>query len=327
MRTFSLATALTSVGASAAFLAATVLGGPAGAAAGFTDLRPQQLSRGADIAVPHIRGTTLVAGALSVKLDAGRATLLGRSGDAFVVGTLSRNGLSNSKILRIEADGSLTTLLARVSSFDVRLSEDGRRLVDVSYVTKRSSAVRVWSARTGKRLTQKSFRNHPELLSANGHRLLLSSSARGVFWWDLRTGRTQTVTRQAGGTASIRHDLLATYTKDPYRGGCMRVTTIAAPTVTLWRSCRERVEEFSPDGARIATVDLLSDGVGPGRVWQREVDGTLLAKYSTGWFGGFGWESPTAMLLEVNGREKSATVRCTLSKCENATTPRQAQTA
>ena len=90
---------------------------------------------------------------------------------------------------------------------------------------------------------------------------------------------------------------------------------------TVWRSCRDRVAAVSPDGTRMVTFDILTDGLGPGVVHLREIDGTKLATYSTNWFSGWEWESPSTLLLDVNGQRKFATVRCTLGACENATDP------
>jgi hypothetical protein len=69
------------------------------------------------------------------------------------------------------------------------------------------------------------------------------------------------------------------------------------------------------------TMHLLTDGLGPGELKLRTVRGSKLATYTTGWFSGWQWESPGTLLLDVNGRRKSATVRCTLDACENATDP------
>ena len=90
---------------------------------------------------------------------------------------------------------------------------------------------------------------------------------------------------------------------------------------TVWKSCRDRVAAFSPDGTQMLTFHILTDGLGPGEIHLREVDGTRLATWTTGWFSGWEWESPGTLLLDVNGRRKSATVRCTLDACENATDP------
>jgi hypothetical protein len=104
-------------------------------------------------------------------------------------------------------------------------------------------------------------------------------------------------------------------------GGCVRLTRLTSPTVTLWKSCRERIVAFSPNGERMATVHILSDGIGPNEVREREIDGTLLGDYSTGWFGTITFETSTNLLLDVNGDTLSATVRCSEGDCENATDP------
>jgi hypothetical protein len=69
------------------------------------------------------------------------------------------------------------------------------------------------------------------------------------------------------------------------------------------------------------TIRILTDGLGPDRINLREIDGTRLASYTTGWFSDWGWESPATVLLEANGTKKASTVRCTLGQCENATDP------
>ena len=105
---------------------------------------------------------------------------------------------------------------------------------------------------------------------------------------------------------------LATFTKDPYDGGCTLVTRITTGT-RLWKSCTEAVAAFSTDASRIATVGILSDGVGPGRVDARTISGQHLGRYqvNAGWFGSIEFESSTALLLEVNGARKAFTARCT----------------
>jgi hypothetical protein len=99
------------------------------------------------------------------------------------------------------------------------------------------------------------------------------------------------------------------------------LSRLSDPQDRLWKSCDERIESFSPDGRRMATVHILSDGIGPGAVAERELDGSLLGDYTTGWFGRIGFESNTNLLLEVNGDTLAATVRCSEGSCENATDP------
>jgi hypothetical protein len=69
----------------------------------------------------------------------------------------------------------------------------------------------------------------------------------------------------------------------------------------------------------MATIDLLSDGIGPNLVTVRSGSGTRLARFDVnGWFGEIGFENATSLLLETNGRRKAATVRCTDAGCERA---------
>ncbi len=99
----------------------------------------------------------------------------------------------------------------------------------------------------------------------------------------------------------------------------MLLTSIRDPGTRIWRSCKERVESISPDGELIATIPILSDGIGPLEV---TVTGTKIAKYSTtGWFGQVAWEDDDTLLLESHGDKLSAIVRCTVTECENATDP------
>ena len=140
-----------------------------------------------------------------------------------------------------------------------------------------------------------------------------------MFTWRFATGRSRTVVERRGSVASIEHDLLGVDTKDPYSGGCTRLVRLSAPGTTVWTSCRDRVAAFSPDGSQMLTFHILTDGLGPGELHLRETDGTRLATWTTGWFGGWEWESTGTLLLDVNGTRRSATVRCTVDACDNAT--------
>ena len=168
---------------------------------------------------------------------------------------------------------------------------------------------------------QRTFRSYPEVLAANGSKVLVRTTTR-TFWWNFaRDAVRKPLTTRAAGPANIQHDLLQTYTRDPYLGGCAQVVRLARPATVRWRSCRERVAAFSPDGATMLTIGILVDGVGPNVITLRRTDGTKLASWTTSWFSGWEWESPGTVLLEVNGKRRSATVRCTLAACENATDP------
>ena len=71
------------------------------------------------------------------------------------------------------------------------------------------------------------------------------------------------VARNAGYAADLSADLFAAYTGRSYRNGCTVVRKVSTGQ-QVWKSCKERVAEFNADGTRMATIDLLSDGIGPG---------------------------------------------------------------
>lgn len=297
-----------------ALLAAT---GVTTAHAATTDIQPEDLTRGDDVRIAHIEDGELVVGSRRVDLGAAQGYLIGKSGKSWVVGTANANG-GKTKVLRIAADDSIKVIKRRVNYYDMVLSENGRYLVRVA--TRDEGTAQVYSARSGKLKFSRVFGEYPEALGMDGRKVLLTSWEEGTFWWDARTDEISRVTRKPANTADIGNDLLAIYTKDPYEGGCMRLRRLSSPQ-SLWTSCRERISAISPDGERVATVHILSDGLGPAQVWERELDGTQLADYTTRWFGTIEFESNTDLLLQANGEADAAVVRCSEGTCENATDP------
>ena len=309
--------------AAALVLASTALAAPTQAKAP-TDLQPEDLPRGADIAIAHIEDGDFVHGDRTVDVGGDRAFLIGRSGRAWLVGTSNVDGVGAYRIMRVLPDDSVKVIKRGISFFEMTLSENGRFLVRVGRGTRKAVPIRVFSARTGELKAEKDFANYPEVVGMDGPRVLLSSwvpGDMGVRSWDMKTGAIKRISRKPANIVDISNDLLATYTKDPYQGGCVRLSRLSSPGTRLWKSCSERIVAFSPDGERMASVHILSDGIGPGEVLEREIDGTLLDDYSTNWFGAITFESNTNLLLEVNGDTLSATVRCSEGECENATDP------
>lgn len=294
---------------------------PAQAAAPSVELQPQRLARGADIAVPHIEDGDFVDGVRRIELPGTVARIIGQSGDAWLVGTNNVDRQRNRRVVRVEADGTVVDVLRDIDTSTVILSADGSTLAWQAFVSRgRKVITYVASAADGELLGRKGPGRYVSLLDVDATRVVISGNDR-VFQWKFRSGRSRTIVKKAGGMASIEHNLLSIYTKDPYLGGCSKVVTLSKPRVKHWRSCRDRVAAFSPDGTQMLTFHLLTDGLGPGEIHLREIDGTRLATYTTSWFGGWGWESPGTVLLEVNGKRKSATVRCTVTACDNATDP------
>jgi hypothetical protein len=304
-------------------LGSTATGAPTQAAAP-VDLQPEDLPRGADIAVAHIEDGDFVHGDRTIDLGGERAFLIGRAGRGWLVGTSNVDGIGRYRILRVGPDYSVQVIKRGISFFELTLSENGRFFVHTGRGTRRAVPIRVFSARTGELKMEKDFADYPDVVGMDGPRVLLSSWAAGntgVSSWDTRTGETTRITRRPANIVDIGNDLLATYTKDPYTGGCVRLSPLSSPSTRLWKSCSERIAAFSPNGVRMATVHILSDGIGPNGVQEREIDGTLLGDYATAWFGQIAFESNTNLLLEVNGDTMASTVRCSEGVCENASDP------
>ncbi|CUR59957.1 exported hypothetical protein [metagenome] len=304
-----------------ALTAALALVAPAQAGAPTIELQPQQLTRGADIAVPHIEDGDFVDGVRRVELPGTVAAVIGRSGDGWLVGTNNVDRNRNRRVVRVEADGTVVDVLRNVDPSTVILSADGSTLAWQGFSGGgRKVTTYAASATDGTLLGSRGPGRYVSVLDVDATRAVLSSDGR-VFEWTFGTGRTRTIVRKSGGMASLEHDLLMIYTKDPYSGGCTKLVELSRPRVKRWASCRERVAEISPDGTHMLTFHILTDGIGPGELKLRSIRGSKLATYTTNWFGGWQWESPGTLLLDVNGRRKHATVRCTLDACENATDP------
>ncbi|WP_299924196.1 hypothetical protein [uncultured Nocardioides sp.] len=302
---------------------------PAQAAAPTVELQPQRLARGADIAVPHIEDGVFVDGERRIELPGTEARIIGASSGGWMVGTHRTNAVGErrgGRVVHVMPDGTVRTVLRGVDPAVVQVTEDGSSLLGVPDTGRSRATVKVWAVVDGTEVASRTFGGWPEVVASSGAKVLVRTTTR-TFWWNFgRDEVRRPLTRRLTGTASIEHDLLVTYTKDPYLGGCMQLVRLSRPNVKVWRSCRDRVAAISPDGTEMLTFHILTDGLGPGEIRLREVDGTRLATYSTNWFGSWGWESPGTLLLNVNGKRKSATVRCTLDACENATDPVKVRT-
>lgn len=298
-----------------------VLAVPAQAVAPSVDLQPQQLTRGADIAIPHIDAGDFVDGTRRVELPGTVARVIGRSGEAWLVGTNNVDRLRNRRVVRVEADGTVVDLLRDIDTATVILSADGSTLAWQAFVSRgRQVVTYAASAADGTLIGKKGPSPYVSLLDVAANRVILGTGTR-VLQWKPASGRQRTLVKKQAGSASIEHDLLSIYTKDPYAGGCTKLVRLSDRSDTLWTSCRDRVAAFSPDGTQMLTFHKLTDGLGPGDIRLREIDGTKVAAWTSSWFGGWQWESPGTVLLDVNGTRRSATVRCTVTACENATDP------
>jgi hypothetical protein len=285
-------------------------------AAGPVEIVPNRLDRGPDVAVPHVEGRTIVDGDRRIRVQAARVTLLGASGKAYVV-VASDADYERSSVLRVRRNGTTKVLLARVNPWAVTMSGDGKHLAVEGGNRPDRTRLAVRSASSGKLVARRNLAGSVSVLDMQEGRMVLGAwGPNRTLWWNALSDATRRISKRTGYAADITGDRLASYTRDPYAGGCSRVTTLSGKR--LWRSCRERVAAFSPEGRRMATVHILSDGLGPTQVWARKARGRLEATYTTEWFGAIGWENESALLLEANGRRHATTARCAAGECERA---------
>lgn len=308
-----------------AVLAAVTLALPAQAVAPTVDLQPETLPRGADVAVPHVAegrwGGVFVDGDRRVELPGRLARIIGPSGDSWLVGTANVGVKRNQRVVRVGPDGAVTDVLRAIDESTVVLSADGSTLAFQQTVRKgRRVVTHVVRASDGAHLGEKGPTAPVDLLDVDATKVVLGSDTR-TFAWSFTRDRTRTLAKGMSGDADLSLDLLTTWTKDPYEGGCTVLSRLSRPSTKIWRSCRDRVAAFSPDGTQVLTFHKLTDGLGPGRIHLRTLEGRKLATWTTGWFGSWGWESPGVVLLDANGSERAATVRCTPERCENAADP------
>jgi limonene-1,2-epoxide hydrolase len=249
--------------------------------------------------------------------------LLGKFGTAYVVGTANAQG-GHGRIYRVAADGA-RTLLARAHPFMSILSDDGGTLVTNKVGQTSASTITVYDVATATQKDRAVFGQYGMALDAQTNLIIIGTTS-STKTWTLSSGKVQRVSHDPGYVANLAADVVGTFTKDPYDGGCSEVRRISSKAL-LWRSCTEQVAAFNADASRIATIGILSDGPGPGRVDARTIDGKALGRYQvrSGWFGSIDFETSTGLLLEVNGARKAFTARCTGTSCERASDLRPAE--
>ncbi|MCW2853517.1 MAG: hypothetical protein JWM84_3181 [Nocardioides sp.] len=313
--------------AMAAGVAGVLSSGGAAQAVDRQVLRPADLPRGADVRVPHLEGRTVVDGDVRVRVRGGeRVVLLGRSGTGYVVGVTGRDdGRGSIRVVRRGAPARV--VLRGVPVFETQLSGDGRHLARAAGSTAKKTRVTVNRTRDGALVRQRTFPGSARVLDVAGDRMVIGSwGPDRTLSWNFVADTTTTLVRRTGYAASIEADRLATFSRDPYEGGCSVVRRLASPHGRLARSCHDRVAAFSPGGARMATIDILSDGLGPTEVRVRRSGGRLVAHYAARWFGAISFESERALLLDTNGAKRAATVRCVVARCVRASALRPVPT-
>lgn len=289
---------------------------PAAGTAPETTIRPATLERGADPAVPQLLGKTILDGDVRVEVAAQEVQLLGRSGDEYVVLVYPRD--ASARLQRVAADGTRETIRTDVRG-DVVLSRDGLQVLEnVLRDGGARTVVTVRSAETGEREVRRSFRGHVRVLDADEERAVLGgSSPSRTLWWHTRTDGTSRISGREGYFADIRADRVATMSGTG-EDLCSVLASLPPQAEVLWRSCRRAVVAAAPNGRRLVTTHVYSDGP-VGSLQVHGDHGRLLASYDiAGSFGLSTWETGRAMLVQAYGTKKAAIVRCELGDCERA---------
>jgi hypothetical protein len=312
---------ITTTTALLALAAPLLAAAPSSAAPPDVTIKPGTLPRGPDVAGVHLEGKTIVDGGVRVTVKAPRVLLYGKSNDVYVVATGNREW-GNVKLWQVSASGDMKKLATFIDPFNTQLDADGGQ-VAYSYGESTSKPIiAVYDLALKAEVSVNAFASLPELLDFDEGVVVASFFSFKVktITWDTVADETLRVNTKVSNFASVAHDLLGYYSKDPFDGGCQVLAHLSDPAHVLWNNCDERIEAISPDGKRVATIALLSDGIGPADVMVRKIGGAPVVHYSiNGWFGRIWWETGTKLLMESNGNTLSATVRCKVDVCNRAT--------
>jgi hypothetical protein len=302
-------------------LAAPLLGGAPADARATIEIKPGKIARGADIAIPHIDGSTIVDGDIRVKVQAPRVMLYGKWHDFYVVATGDREW-GNVKLLRVAKSGNVKQLAKFIDPFNTVLDAEADQVAYSYGDATQKPTIAVYDLGLKDEVAVNAFASLPTLLEFDESLVVATFQEFKIktITWDTVSDDVLRVNSRVANYASKAHDLLGFFSKDPFTGGCQVLAHLSDPGDVLWTNCDERIDAVSPDGQRMATIPLLSDGIGPADVLLRKVNGKKLTHYTiNGWFGNLTLDTPTALLLESNGKTQSATIRCEVTVCNRAT--------
>ena len=317
-RLLTTTTALLAMGATAA--APLLVTAPAEAAETIT-IKPASLPRGPDISGARLDGTTIVDGDVSVKVKRPRVILYGKWHDQYVAAT-GNSAWDKVKLVRISAGGTVTLLREFIDPFTAVLDADDDQIAYSYGGNTQKPTLAAYDLGLDKEVSVHGFAAIPQLLAFDDGLIVASFGPpkAKTFTWNTVTNDVVRVNTKQGNYASVAHDLLGYYSKDPQRGGCQVLAHLSDPGDVLWTSCDERIDAVSPDGKRLATIPLMTDGLGSRDVVVRKATGKELAHYTVGFFfGRVWWETGTKLLMDANGKTQAATVRCQVAACNRAT--------
>lgn len=287
-------------------------------------LDPAALPRGADPAVVHLVGDTIIDGDRTVP-----ATRRGQHQALWVVsgGYLLRDydvGKRRwTRLVHISRAGDKRVVARSQSLVPVAVSASGRSMA-VQVPSSRSglrTVVMVFRPATGRMLARRELW-HASLVAVTDHRALLGRRAGwhrpATVWWDYRRDTTTRLHDQAALSADLGHDRVVFKRAGEF---CNRVAPLSRPSRTLWRSCRTYPHEWSPDGRHATATFTYFDAAGTSTWWV--IDGRSAQRRATltgrlDW--DTTWEDDTHFLtLAQSDAGRAAIVRCDLTgTCERA---------
>ncbi len=312
-RVLTFTTALMTVGVS--LLAAA----PSGAAETIP-IKPGALSRGPDVRGPHVEGTVIVDGDVSVKVKRPNVLLYGKWQGSYIAAT-GNSQWGNVKLVKIAATGAVKVLREFIDPFNAVLDAESDQVAYSYGDSTQKPTLAVYDLGLDDEVSVHAFAGLPRLLAFDDGLTVASLGSPKVktLTWNTVSNDVTKVNAKLGNYASVAHDLLGYFSKDPQFGGCQVLAHLSDPGDVLFTNCDERIDAVSPDGKRVATIPLLSDGIGPADILVRKANGTLLVHYTIdNYVGRVWWESNTKLLFDANGKTKAATVRCQVADCNRA---------
>ncbi|WP_370248719.1 hypothetical protein [Nocardioides sp.] len=286
-------------------------------------IEPGALDRGPAPEIPRIVGTTLVDGDVRIPIEAEYVGLVGRLPDGQYLVTTSSEGVG-TRTLRVAPDADPVVLTRRTPVDVVRLRKETDQFVVARYRAARpggrgTATVQVRSLTDGRVVASTVLDGGATVLDADHAGVLLGGFDQPLRRWDPETGRVRVLPGARNAyRADLTVDRIARFTADPYDGGCTEVSLVSAPTEVVWRSCRDAVMSWSPDGRRMLTDHKLTDGLGPSRIVERRGNGAVIAVYDAqGFFEFPDWEDDGRhWIVDAYGARRHADVRCGGGECE-----------
>jgi len=158
------------------------------------------------------------------------------------------------------------------------------------------------------------LRGHLEVVDFEAKVLLTGIQPKRTVWY--LANRDEVTVRRGLDllSADIGHNRAVVKVVDKVHGWdgvCLFHAPLSRPRQQLWRSCTDRPLSFSPDGTRMVTTFIGSDGPGTGKLQVRvaETNKVLATLRTGGFFVQPYWEGNRSFLAHTWSKGKAAIVR------------------